>query len=364
MATSQSLANTAVPTRARLQPYAVLAALVAAGIASYFWVDSRYPALLKKLHSGKAIHVSGPLSFDALLPVTTQMPFLTRVANTAVDWAYTNRIGMTFGVFFGAAAMTVLATLPRPRFAGPYANTALGAAIGAPLGVCANCVAPIGQGLVQGGASPATMLAAMIASPTLNVVVIAMAFTLLPLPVAMARLAAPLVLLALVPLLTDSGAKEPLPLAMVCAVDAGPKRAWLRSLGLLARSYFRNFGRLALATVPWMLAAGLLGALAAELVPAQNLPTHVSFFGILLTALLGTFAPVPIAFDVALAYLLLSRGVPAPYVATLACTLGAFSVYPFVIVGRSLSWLVALKVFAAVMVVGMVAGGVIAAVYR
>ncbi|MGB8536542.1 MAG: hypothetical protein WCD57_09020, partial [Acidobacteriaceae bacterium] len=123
MGTSQSLGNIAVPTRARLQPYAVLAALVAAGIASYFWVDSRYPALLKKLHSGKAIHMSGPLSFDALLPVTTQMPLLTRVANTAIDWAYTNRIGMSFGVLFGAAAMTVLAALPRRRFAGPYANT-------------------------------------------------------------------------------------------------------------------------------------------------------------------------------------------------------------------------------------------------
>ena len=364
MATLQSLGNVAVMTRTRLQPYALLAALVSAGIASYFWTESRYPALLKKLHSGTSIHIGAPLSFDALLPVTAQMPFLIRVANTAVDWAYTNRIGMTFGVFFGAAAMTLLAALPRRRFAGAYANTALGAAIGAPLGVCANCVAPIGRGLVQGGASPATMLAAMIASPTLNVLVIAMAFTLLPLPVAMARLAAPLVLLALVPLLAGSSKKELFTTATACAVYADQTQSWFASLGLLARSYFRNCARLALATVPWMLVAGLLGALVVELVPLHTLPGQVSFLGILLAALLGTFAPVPIAFDVALAYLLLGRGVPAPYVATLACTLGAFSLYPFVIVGRSLSWLVALKVFAAVMVVGMVAGGVIAAMSR
>ena len=364
MATTQSLGNFAVATRARLQPYVVLAALLAAAIASWFWFDSRYPALLKKLHSGHAIHLSGPLSFDALLPVTANMPFLARVANTAVDWAYTNRIGMTFGLFFGAAAMTVLAALPRQRFAGAYANTALGAAIGTPLGVCANCVAPIGRGLMQGGASPATMLAAMIASPALNVVVIAMAFTLLPLPLAMVRLAAPLVLLALVPLLTGAPAKDVLPATMVCAVPTIPKPAWTASLVFLTRSYFRNFARLALATVPWMLAAALLGALAAQLVPVQTLPMQVTVVGILLAALLGTFAPVPIAFDVALAYLLLSRGVPAPYVATLACTLGAFSIYPFVIVGRSLSWPVALKVFTAVMGVGIVAGGAIAAVYR
>jgi uncharacterized membrane protein YraQ (UPF0718 family) len=364
MATPQTLDNLGAPARAKWQPYTVLAALVAAGIAFYCWIESRYPALLKKQHSGKSVHIGGPLSFDALLPVTAQRPFATRVAYTAVDWAYTNRIGMTFGIFFGAAAITLLAALPRRRFANAYANTALGAVIGTPLGVCANCVAPIGRGLVQGGASPATMLAAMIASPTLNVVVIAMAFTLLPLPVAMVRLAAPLVLLALVPLLTAAPGMKPLPASAACAFDAALQRTWRASLGSLTASYFRNLAGLAVTTVPWMLAAGLLGALAAELVPAQSLPAHVSFFGILLTALLGTFAPVPIAFDVALAYLLLSRGVPAPYVATLACTLGAFSVYPFVIVGRSLSWLTAVKIFTAVVVVGMLAGGVIAAVHR
>ena len=364
MAISQVIDNRAIPTRTNWQPYSVLAGLVAAGIALYFWIESRYPALLKKQHSGKSIHILGPLSFDALLPVTAQMPFLTRVAYTAVDWTYTNRIGMTFGVLFGAAAITLLAVLPRRRFAGVYANTALGAVIGAPLGVCANCVAPIGRGLVQGGASPATMLATMIASPTLNVVVMAMAFTLLPLPVALVRLAAPLVLLALVPFLASEPGKELSSASAACALETHPERSWRASLVLLARSYVRNLARLAVATVPWMLAAGLLGALAVELVPVQSLPAHVSLFGIFLAALLGTFAPVPIAFDVALAYLLLSRGVPAPYVATLACTLGAFSVYPFVIVGRSLSWLAALKVFSAVLVVGMLAGGVITVVYR
>jgi uncharacterized membrane protein YraQ (UPF0718 family) len=364
MATSQSVNNVAVPTRAVWQPYSVLAAVVAAAIALYFWIESRYPALLKKHHSGQSIHISGPLSFDALLPVSAQMPFLTRVAYTAVDWAYTNRVGMTFGVCFGAAVLTLLAALPRRRFAGAYANTALGAVIGTPLGVCANCVAPIGQGLVQGGASPSTMLATMIASPMLNVVVLAMTFTLLPLPIALVRLAAPLVLLALVPLLVGGAGKSLVDAPAVCAIVPGSERMWRASLGSLAQSYVKNLGKLALATVPWMLVAGLLGALAAEWLPAQSVPAHVTFLGMLLVALLGSFAPVPIAFDVALAYLLLSRGVPAPYVATLACTLGAFSIYSVVIVGRNLSWAVALRVFAAVTVVGMLAGGVIAVVRR
>ncbi len=359
MATLQFPGNALSETRARrvqLGLSAALAGLLALAIAGYFWVDSRYPSLLKKMNAGKAIHISGSLSFDALIPVTPQMPLLTRVLYTAVDWAWTNRIGMTFGVCFGAAALTFLAYVPRRRFAGAYANTALGALIGTPLGVCANCVAPVGRGLFQGGASPATMLAAMISSPTLNMVVLVMAFTLLPLPIALLRVAAPLVLLALVPLLVRSSGKrwnlaEP---KGFCAIEVPPSRA----AGVVAKAYLANLCRLALATVPWMILAGLLGALVVELAPAQVIPSHVTLLGLLAVALLGTFAPMPIAFDVAFAWILLSRGVPAPYVATLACTLGAFSIYPFFIVGRSLSWRVAAKVFAAVMLVGVLAGAV------
>jgi len=330
---------------------AAISALLATAIAGYFWVDSRYPALVKKLHAGRAIHISGKLSFDELIPVTAQMPLLTRAGYTAVDWAWTNRIGMTFGVFFGAAMLTLLAYLPRRRFASAYANTALGALFGAQLGVCANCAAPVGQGLLGGGASPATMLGAIISSPTLNVVVLAMAFTLLPLPIALLRLAAPLVLLALVPLLVGSlPGKNELQLQAACTVALRP------ALGAVTKAYLKNLARLALATVPWMLLAGLLGALVVELIPVQTIPVQATFLGLIAVALLGTFAPMPIAFDVAMAYLLLSRGVAAPYVAALACTLGAFSIYPFLIVGRGLSWRVAVSIFAAVTTVGIAAG--------
>lgn len=105
-----------------------------------------------------------------------------------------------------------------------------------------------------------------------------------------------------------------------------------------------------------MMLAAILGALVAELIPAQHIPTTVSLFGIVLVALAGTFLPVPMAFDVALAFILLTRGVPLAYVVTLLCTLGAFSIYPMLILGRTLSWRTALRVFAAVMVLGIAAG--------
>jgi len=189
----------------------------------------------------------------------------------------------------------------------------------------------------------------MIASPTLNVVVLMMAFTLLPLKLALLRLVAPVVLLALVPFLVRG--REPLD-AEVCFIEARPSRA----VGAVVKAYLGNLWRLALATVPWMLVAGVLGALVVELAPASSIPAQVTFLGIVVVALLATFAPMPIAFDVAFAWILLSRGVPVPYVAALVCTLGAFSIYPFVILGRSFSWRVAAEIFAAVFLIGVLAG--------
>ena len=76
----------------------------------------------------------------------------------------------------------------------------------------------------------------------------------------------------------------------------------------------------------------------------------------MLVALAGTFLPVPMAFDVAATFILMTRGVPLPYVVTLLCTLGAFSIYPLLIVGRTISWKPAARVFATVMVLGIACG--------
>ncbi len=357
MATTLAGTSLADPSseRASLRLQISIALILALGIASYFWIDSRYPALLKKLHTGTAIKTSGVLSFDAKLPVAPQMPVATRIERTTVNWMWTNRIGMTFGLFFGAAVLTLLPLLPRRRFGSPVADTAVGALTGVPLGVCANCVAPIGQSLYQGGASSTTVLATMIASPTLNVVVLTMVFALFPLGVALLRVAVPLALLAMVPWL----AGETKPVDVQCQVQAV---RWLVTATGTLKQYLKNLARLAVTTIPFMILAALLGALVAELVPAQVIPSHVSFLGIVVVALAGAFLPVPMAFDVAAAFILMTRGVPMPYVVTLLCTLGAFSVYPLLIVGRTMSWRTAVRVFAAVMGLGIVAGIVTALV--
>ncbi len=351
MASTVAGTSLAVPTsqRSALRLQISIALLLAVGIASFFWIDSRYPALVKKLHSGTAIRTSGVLSFDAKMPVNPQMPLAARIGRTTVNWMWTNRIGMTFSLFFGAAMLTLLPLLPRRRFGSVVGDTALGAVAGVPLGVCANCVAPIGQSLYQGGASSATVLATMISSPMLNIVVLTMVFALFPAGIALLRVAMPVVLLAMVPWLT--GRTQAVEVS--CPASS---TGWLVPVTGTFTQYLKNLSRLAATTVPFMILAALLGAIVAELVPAQLIPAHVNLLGIVLVALTGAFLPVPMAFDVAAAFILMTRGVPMPYVVTLLCTLGAFSVYPILIVGRTMSWKTALRVFAAVTFLGIFAG--------
>jgi hypothetical protein len=102
--------------------------------------------------------------------------------------------------------------------------------------------------------------------------------------------------------------------------------------------------------------AAAFGALAVELLPAQALNTAaVSFGSILLVALIGAFLPVPMAFDVVIA---LTRGVPLPYVVTILCTLGIYSVYSLSVVGKTISWKIASAAYAAVAFLGLLAGTV------
>jgi len=65
-------------------------------------------------------------------------------------------------------------------------------------------------------------------------------------------------------------------------------------------------------------------------------------------AVLATFLPVPMTFDVIICDILFERGMPAQYVMVLLFTLGTFSVYPFLILHRRVSLRVASVLFLAI----------------
>ena len=332
-----------------------LAILLLVAVAGIFWIDSRCPALMKRYHAGTQLKASGPLTFGTVYQVDRSMPLTTRVYRTTVNWLDANRIGMTFSFLFGPAALTFLALLPRRRFRSRYLNTLFGAAAGVPLAVCSNCVAPIARGLFASGMSTESVLAAMFASPALNVVVLAMTFALFPFSVALLKLATVLFLILVFVPLVASCEKQLSP-SVACPIEVPVSETWPQAIRNVVRSFVQSFSYVFRVAFPLMLLAAVLGALAVELLPAQALIAQVTVGGILLVALVAAFLPVPMAFDVAIAYIAMSKGVSLPYVVTILCTLGIISVYSLSIVGKSLSWRVAAAAYATVAALGTLAG--------
>jgi uncharacterized membrane protein YraQ (UPF0718 family) len=324
-------------------------------IGAIFWVDSRYPSLLKKYNAGTHVKVVGAISFDTVYSVDRSMPLAKRVWKTSVNWLHANEIGMTFGFFFGAAALAFLATLPRRRTRFRFVNALMGAVMGMPLGVCANCVAPIGRGLYASGMSAESVLAAMFSSPALNVIVLAMTFTLFPLPMALLKVVSVLLLIFVVAPLVGAMQREKTE-EVACPIKVLAAETWGRAVFSAGQTYARSFWYVFRVGAPLMILAAVLGALAIELVPQNALTAQVTLGGIVLVALIGAFLPVPMAFDVVIAYIAMTRGVPLPYVATILCTLGIYSVYSYSVVGKTISWKAASAVYGAVVGLGVVAG--------
>lgn len=337
-----------------------------ATLAATFWTIARYPDLDDKALMGGAIALEDPLSFEALIPVTQDHSIVERIAFTTLNWLDTNRNGMIFGVSLGAVFLTLLGYVNRRSLNGLFSNTLLGVSVGMPLGVCVNCAAPIAKGLYAGGARAETTLAAMIASPTLNIVVLTMLFGLFPFYMALTKLVLSIVFILLViPLIVRL-----LPSSQhVAAETVGPACSAenLEQLGInekafvnFCRDYAANLWFIVRTTVPLMLLAGVLGAVLATLVPVELLTDRPFLLvSAVVVALLGVFAPVPIGFDVVLSGALLNGGVDQGYVMILLFSLGIFSIYSFVIVLRTISARAAMLVTVAVVVLSLGAGGAV-----
>jgi hypothetical protein len=196
-------------------------------------------------------------------------------------------------------------------------------------------------------------VAAMISSPSFNPVVIAMAFTLFPGWLAGMRVALPALLLLALPFLVPERQSLGFQLA---AEPIGESPSWAARGVDFLRMFLRNLVRLTLITLPWMLLAALIGGLAAEAIPAYGTHLPVSILGIVAVAALGTVLPVPMAFDVGLAWVLDRSGVPLPYVAVLLCTLGPVSAYSLTALGSQLGKSVPLKLAGATAALGVVVG--------
>lgn len=368
-----------------------LIAVVTALVASYFWLGSRYPALDDKAAMGGTAAING-LAFDTVLERLPGNGVLWDIAINLLNWMFTNWKGMTFGVLFAACALTLLGLIERRGFNRPFADAALGAAIGAPLGVCVNCAAPIARGLHSAGLRLETTLAAVIASPTLNVIVVSMSFALLPLHMATIKLVAMLgFVLVGVPLLSRFFFKRESAAtgwAQTAQIEAQQGQSWLaraverlrpapvpadridswpKAFAWLAVTLTRNLAFIIAVTVPLMIFAGLIGAVLITLLPFHEILRLLPLPGggaallamMVVVALIAIVLPVPMSFDVILAVILFNSGWPVAYVMPMLLGLGSFSIYSFLILARAISWRVASVMMAALALIAL-AGGIVA----
>ena len=328
----------------------IIALIIAVFIAVVFWSQSRIPALNEKAQMGLRTNFSS-IAFDILLPVTPDQPAAERVAKTTVNWLYTNWKGMSFGLLFAAIALTILGSVRHRSFKRPWLNTLSGMFVGAPLGVCVNCATPIAQGMYAAGARLETALATLISSPTLNAIVLSMTFTLLPWEVATGNVVAVLLLLALLPMLVRTSSARPVNEAPG-TLDS-PASSFIKpppssppdieenlsaASSAVLRMYGKNLFFIVKIAVPFMLLAGVLGALVIELAPFDRL-SHIAPTMLVLatTALLATFLPVPMAFNVIVVMALLAKGMDPGIGAVLLFALSAYSIYPATVIAKFIS---------------------------
>lgn len=156
----------------------ITGALIAA-LCAMFWIGSRYPSLQGKASADPNEALSTPLGFERFFPEPLPDQRWKHIAWTAIEWGMTNRQGMTFGLLLAAAMLTVVPLLRRTR-GGKFAGALQGMMVGAPLGVCVNCAAPIAQGMLNGGGRVEVALAALFSSPTFNVIVLGIVLSIFP----------------------------------------------------------------------------------------------------------------------------------------------------------------------------------------
>ena len=327
-----------------------------------FWFASRYPQLLQKSR-----HVGGALPSMAfgseVLHVDQAMPWWQRIPFSAVNWLDGMKIGMSFGVAFGALLHTTLRYYPLKIGSNLYLNSVKGALVGAPAGVCANCAVPVACGLTRGHGRVEVALGFLFSSPNLNPVVITMTFAALPLGMAITKYAIVMFTIALLVPAVIGLLSRGTPMATLTTFDVAcelPSMPCDDSFGTVAREIgselVKNVWMLAKPTLVIMLGASLACAVLLELVPWNTLLADTSPLTMLVVAIIATAMPVPIALDVMFAALLLRQGAAPGYVMLFAMTLGIYSIVPTIYLWREVSKPLAVTLFGFFVLVGWICG--------
>ena len=340
--------------------------ILAVIILGVFWFGSRYPQLLEKAAHINTLTPHSFINSSELIPIATQHGFWSRVFASFINWIWSMRIGMTFGLTMGTLLHTLFEFYPPKLTGNVYLNTLKGIAIGAPAGVCVNCAVPVACGITRSQNKIETALGFMFSSPTLNFLVVSMVFSSLPFAFGLIHYSLiAVLLLGIVPLLVWLYRRQQpstLEETGACAIDLRDsfcKETLLESFNGVLKAYGKNFISLIKFAVPMMLVAAIVSSVAVELIPFQTIFGHVSFVGLFLTAMVTVLLPVPIALEVIVAHHLFVNHVPVPYVMLFLFTLGTYSMLPMMYLWKEVSKTLALSLYIIFVVMGIVGANLI-----
>jgi uncharacterized membrane protein YraQ (UPF0718 family) len=345
----------------------IIMAVAAIVLLGTFWFASRYPQLFRKAENvGQALPSMAYSS--QLMPVAADAPVWQKILAATVNWLDSMKIGMTFGVLFGALLHTVLRYYPLKIGKNLYLNSLKGALVGVPGGVCANCAVPVACGVTRGNGRVEVALGFLFSSPNFNPVVVTMTFVALPFAMGLTKyVILLLVILVVVPsLIRWLERDKPLPVFSsvdelgTCAIKLPPpedcQEPFRKVIRELAWDYGKHVWMLLKPTITLMLLASVVSAALLVLIPWDWLLSEKTPLGLAAASLISTFMPVPIALDVMFAAQLHQQGVPPGYVMMFAMTLGVYSIIPSIYLWREVSKTLALSLFAFFTVVGWVLG--------
>ncbi len=334
-----------------------------------FWFLSRYPDLLLEYFRASNQQLLdrdiGVLSKDAMLVTHNMLSPLDLFWRAAIDWFDTNKIGMTFGFLFSAAILLLLeqsAMIRQRATRKGWQGVLSGLLIGMPLGVCANCATPVALGLNKSGVSDDASFTALIASPSLNPIGLAIIFYTFPMEVGFLRVGVVFGFLFLIlPFLTRRFGGVSAPLFEVSRPqpkEEKPSETWHQSLHYCWHRYryylFYTFKQV----LPLMIVMGILAALLLALFPLQNLllGDTVTIGHIVMAGIIGTFLPVPMFVDIVLVLMLYQIGLPLAICVTLLLTMAPISAFAMLVMGRSVGWRLSLSISGMIAFLGIFVG--------
>lgn len=339
-----------------------------------FWLTSRYPDLGAKSALGGNAPLAG-LGFGPLYEIKQNFTFAEKLFYGTLNWLDTNRRGMTFSFIVGAFLLSLFPLIEVKRPKNGLFNALLGGIAGTPLGLCVNCTAPIAQAMYICGVRLETSLAFLISSPTMNIVILMMLFSLFPLYLALYKVLFTLIfVLIVIPLgcrfffqkevsQNNNFCSESYDSLLFQSFSTEISGGWYGAIKWVIYAYIKNFIRILILTGPLMIVAGFLGTLIISIVSWENIQTlnDAQPFAVILLimagiALIGTLLPAPMAFDVAMSAALLQAGVPIVYVAVFLFTLGSYSLYAFMVIWRAVSLRVALFLMISAVFLGFLMG--------